>query len=161
VEAGDGGESEGRKRKAEGGKQKADGFLQRPSEEAALTRPNHLGRRRGGMAFESAGRELERLFIAWPKLPEKSKAAILVLAGVRDVPGPGPRTTYRRVLKGETPDWLAVALNLLKDSKGYMSDREIARRVGVSHTLLCRHPDYQRAKRVFVQPVRKVVKSRQ
>ena len=113
------------------------------------------------MEYESEGRELERLFIAWPKLSETTKAAILVLAGVRDAPGPGRRTTYRRVQKGETPEWVAVALNLLKDSKGYMSDRKIANRVGVSHTLLGRHPVYQRAKRVYVQPVRKVVKKQQ
>ena len=48
--------AESGRQKAEGGKQKADGFLQRPSGEAALTRPNHLGRRRGGMEYESAGR---------------------------------------------------------------------------------------------------------
>ena len=110
------------------------------------------------MEYESEGREVERLFIAWPKLPKLTKAAILVLAGVRDAPGPGPRTTYRRVIKGETPEWMAVALNLLKDSKGYMSDREIARRVGVSHTLLVRHPGYRRAKRTYVQGLRRVVR---
>ncbi|MCY3022472.1 MAG: hypothetical protein NTW87_26120 [Planctomycetota bacterium] len=113
------------------------------------------------MEYESEGRELERLFIAWPKLPERTRAAILVLAGVREVPGPGRRSTYRRVLKGATPEWMAVALNLLKDSKGYMSDREIAKRVGVSHTTLCRQPLYQWARRIYVQPVRKVVKKKQ
>jgi hypothetical protein len=110
------------------------------------------------MEYESAGRELEWLFIAWPKVPDRTKAAILVLAGVREVPGPGRRTVYRRVRKGETPDWLPLVLNLLKDSQGYMSDREIARRAGVSHTTLCRHPVYKWAKRVYAQQVRKVVR---
>ncbi|MCY3019608.1 MAG: hypothetical protein NTW87_11340 [Planctomycetota bacterium] len=44
------------------------------------------------MEYESEGRELERLFIAWPKLSEKTKALILVAAGVREAPGPGRRT---------------------------------------------------------------------
>ena len=110
------------------------------------------------MEYENAGRELERLFIAWPKVPDRTKAAILVLAGVREVPGPGRRTVYRRVLNGETPEWLPLVLNLLKVSKGYMSDREIARRAGMSHTLLCRHPVYRWAKRVYTQQVRKVVR---
>ena len=59
------------------------------------------------MEYESEGRELERLFIAWRKLPEKTKGAILVLAGVRETPGPGPQT-LRHVRKGETPDWLVT-----------------------------------------------------
>jgi hypothetical protein len=113
------------------------------------------------MKYESAGRELERLFIAWPKLNEVTKAAILVLAGVRQPPGPGRKSTYRRVRKGDTPEWMAVALNLLKDSNGYLPDREIARRLGVSHTLLVRHPMYKHARRVFLEPVRKVVKMQQ
>jgi hypothetical protein len=112
------------------------------------------------MEYESAGRELERLFIAWPKLPEKTKGAILVLAGVREVPGPGRRTVYRRVLKGQTPDWLAVALNLLKDSKGHISDREIAKRVGVATSTLTRNAVYRRAKRTYAQKLRAVVRGR-
>ena len=111
-----------------------------------------------GMDYESEGRELQRLFIAWRKLPEKTKAVILVLAGVRETPGPGPKTVYRPAQKGATPEWVAVALNLLKDSEGCMSDREIARRVGVSHTILGRQPVYQRAKRTYLQPIRRVVR---
>ena len=109
------------------------------------------------MEYESEGRELERLFIAWPKLPEKTKGAILVLAGVRETPGPGPRT-LRRVKKGETPDWLVTALNLLKDSRGYVPDREIARRLRVAPSTLSRHAGYQEAKRVYLQELRRVVR---
>ena len=112
------------------------------------------------MEYESEGRELERLFIAWRKLPEKTKGAILVLAGVRETPGPGPQT-LRHVKKGETPDWLVTALNWLKDSRGYVSDRELARRLRVSPSTLSRHAGYQRAKRTYLQPTRRVVRRAQ
>jgi hypothetical protein len=77
---------------------------------------------------------------------------------VREVPGPGPKTTYHRVVKGEMPSWLPVALNLLKDSKRHLSDREIAKRVGVATSTLSRNPAYRRAKRTFAQSLRAVVR---
>jgi hypothetical protein len=56
---------------------------------------------------------------------------------------------------------MPVALNLLRDSNGYLPDREIARRLGVAHSTLCRQPMYKHARRVFIEPARKVVKKQQ
>jgi len=85
------------------------------------------------MRYDSEGHELQRLFANWPKLSERAKSLILVLAEVRAAPGPGPRRKIKRPEKGETPEWLLVALNILKDSQGQLSDREIAERLDVSH----------------------------
>ena len=59
------------------------------------------------------------------------------------------------------PDWLLTALNLLRDGNGYLSDREMAKRVGVAPSTLSRHPVYQRAKRTYLQPIRRVVRRAQ
>jgi hypothetical protein len=39
-----------------------------------------------------------------------------------------------------------------------MTNREIARRVGVSHALLTRNEVFRRARRTYFEPVRKVVR---
>jgi hypothetical protein len=51
---------------------------------------------------------------------------------------------YNKAQKGDAPEWLPLALTLLRDGGNCISDRG-ARRVGVSHTLLVRHPTYRRA----------------
>ncbi|HEY3322179.1 MAG TPA: hypothetical protein VGP72_17075 [Planctomycetota bacterium] len=103
--------------------------------------------------------ELARLNEVWEKLPKRVRAAVLVLAGVREAPaGEARRERHKRARKGEPPDWLALALNLLRDGGVYMTNREIARRVGVSHALLTRNEVFRRARRTYFEPVRKVVR---
>jgi hypothetical protein len=105
--------------------------------------------------------ELNQFLKAWPKMARRTQEAILVLAGVMkarhaerswDVP---PRTK-----PGEVPNWYLLALNLLKDSDGYCSDREIARRLGISNSTLVRHPGYQHARATYLQKTRRVVKAK-
>src|SRR4051812_44402698 len=92
--------------------------------------------------------EFEQLRRVWPSLSPRWRAAILVLAGIRKAPEPTPeRRQYSRTAKGDTPAWLLPALNLLKDTGGNLPDREIARRMGISHTLLSRNQTYQNAKK--------------
>ncbi|HEY3318990.1 MAG TPA: hypothetical protein VGP72_00740 [Planctomycetota bacterium] len=62
--------------------------------------------------------ELFRLIEVWERLPKRVRAAVLVLAGVREAPaaeapaGEARRERHKRARKGEPP---ALALNLLRD----------------------------------------------
>lgn len=110
------------------------------------------------MAYDTEGHELQRLFANWGKLSERAKSAILILAEVRPPAGPGPFRKIVKPRKGESPGWLIIALNILRDSSGQLSDREIAERLAVSHSTLSRSPEYQRAKQAYFQEVRRVVR---
>jgi hypothetical protein len=110
------------------------------------------------MAYDSEGHELQRLFANWGKLSERAKSIILIAAEVRQPSGPGPFRKILKPRKGESPAWLITALTILRDSSGQLSDREIAERLGVSHSTLSRSPEYQRAKQAFFQEVRRVVR---
>ena len=97
--------------------------------------------------------ELEQLKRVWSRLTPRWRAAILVLAGIRKAPEAKPeRRQFERTAKGETPAWLLPALNLLKDTGGNLPDREIARRMGISHALLSRNQTYQNAKKAYFVP---------
>ena len=102
--------------------------------------------------LEKLPAELRRLNETWHTLPRHVQEGILVLARVRPIPSGKELASNRRPTEGETPEWLLMALNILKDSSGYLSDREIARRVGVNHTTLCRNEVYKNAKRTYLQP---------
>ena len=97
--------------------------------------------------------ELRRLNEKWQTLPRHVQQGILILARVRPVPSATPLAERRpQAAPGETPEWLLMALNILKDSKGFLSDREISRRVGINHSTLCRNEAYKNAKRTYLQP---------
>lgn len=102
--------------------------------------------------------ELMQLVEGWEKLPVRIRGTILVLAGIRDSVDRRGVVKRERTKKGETPGWLVLALNILRDSGRYLSDREIARRVGVSQSQLSRSRRYQHARETYLQPVRKVVR---
>lgn len=104
--------------------------------------------RGGGVKLDLEFEELER---RWDKLTPRERAAILVIAGIWD----GIATTYtwtkgKRARKKESPVWLATALNILRDGGMAISNREIARRVGVSHSTLMRNETFRNARKTFV-----------
>ena len=103
-------------------------------------------------------REWGELARVWTKLPPRVRDGILVLAGIRNVQQEAGGQPRQRTRPGETPGWLVLALNVLRDSEGYLSDREIAERAGVAPSTLSRHEGYQRAKRTYMQSVRTVVR---
>lgn len=96
--------------------------------------------------LDGTGEELQQLNAVWGKLRRRTREGILVLAGVRHLPRKKILATWKKK-RGETPDWLVSALNLLKDSQGYMTDREIARRLGIANSTLVRSPAYKHARR--------------
>ncbi|HYG76383.1 MAG TPA: HTH domain-containing protein [Planctomycetota bacterium] len=102
--------------------------------------------------------ELERVIEAWEKLTPRVRDAILVLAGVVKVVPYGTLPHSKRTVRGETPSWLLNALTMLKDSKGYLSDREIAKRLGVSSSTLSRNSEYRHARKTYLQPIKTVVR---
>ena len=110
-------------------------------------------------SYQRRQKEVEALAKVWPRLAARKRAIILITAGVWETPNPYERAAHRQAKKGETPAWLIPALNLLRDSGGQLSDREIARRVGVSHSTLVRNKTYMRARESmpFVPRPRKVV----
>jgi hypothetical protein len=75
----------------------------------------------------------------------------LILTRVRPVPNGNSNATVWHSKPGADPEWLAMALNILKDSSGYLTDREIAKRVGVSPSTLCNQA-YKNAKQTYLQP---------
>src|SRR5437762_8442343 len=103
-------------------------------------------------------KELRRLNENWESLPQLSKDLILIIGRVRKISHASVNGKVRLEetawlkKRGKNPQWLSMALNILKDSKGYLSDREIARRVGVSHSTLCRNEIYRNARKTYVQP---------
>ena len=86
----------------------------------------------------------------------RERDTILVLAGVIALPR-DPHGSHRTP-HGATPDWLPVALNILKDSTGQLSDREISERIGVAHSTLVRNTAYMHAKHVYFQEIRNIVR---
>lgn len=50
---------------------------------------------------------------------------------------------------GQTPQWFPLALTILNDSNGGISDAEIARRCGVSPSLLSKRPEWKQARQLF------------
>jgi len=91
--------------------------------------------------------QVRKLLKVWPKLSRRERDGILVLAGV--IALPRDRHGSHRTPHGATPDWLPVALNILKDSTGQLSDREISKKLGISNSSLSRNETYRRAKRTY------------
>jgi hypothetical protein len=97
--------------------------------------------------YQQREKELEALAKVWERITPRARAIILITAGVWDAPRPYARKTRsKRTRKGETPPWLLPAINLLRDTGGQLSDREIARRIGVAHSSLVRNETYLRAR---------------
>src|SRR4051812_27833416 len=95
-------------------------------------------------------KELELLSEVWPRLSPQMRAGILVTAGVLPVPEQNTeRRQFPPTKKGETPAWLLPAMNILKDSNGRLSDREIARRLGISSSTMTRNETYLRAREAY------------
>ena len=110
--------------------------------------------------YQRREKELEELSKVWEGLSPWTRAVILITAGVWKAPNPyAVKLRFQRAKKGETPVWLLPAMNLLRDTGGQMPDREIARRVGVSHSTLTRNETYMRARQTnqHVAKPRKVV----
>lgn len=104
-------------------------------------------------------KDLQRLNENWHTLPRRAQEAILILGRVRPISRASTPASPRRPKRGEMPEWLITALNILKDAKGYMPDSEIARRVGVNQSTLCRNETYVNAKRSYLQPYLTIGKS--
>lgn len=109
------------------------------------------------MGIDNEGHELMRLFANWRRLPDRAKAAILVLAEVREAPGAGPQRKIKRRRSGESPVWLITALTILKDTEGRITDRAMAKRLDVSTSSISRCEAYQHAKKTYFKPSRKLV----
>jgi hypothetical protein len=110
--------------------------------------------------YQRREKELDALAKVWDRLSARKRAIVMITAGVWDAPNPyGPKPRQQRPKKGETPAHLLPALNLLKESAGQLSDREIARRVGVANSTLVRNETYMRARQSYrkVSKPRKVV----
>ena len=112
-----------------------------------------------GLAFKfgagfrlSKDEDLQRLIENWHSLPHRTREAILILGHVRTVSRKGTKANTWPVKRGETPEWLATAVNILKDSGRYLTDREIAEKVGVNPSTLCRNETYVNAKKTYLQP---------
>lgn len=111
-------------------------------------------------SYQRREKELEALAKVWERLTPRARAIILITAGVWDAPSPyAPKPRHPRAKKGEMPPWLLPAMNLLKDADGQLSDRQIARRIGVAHSTLIRNETYMRARQTSrqVSKPRKVV----
>ena len=100
--------------------------------------------------------QVRKLLKVWPKLSRRERDGILVLAGVITLPR-DPHGSHRTP-RGATPEWLPVALNILKDSTGQLSDREISKKLGISNSSLSRNETYRRAKRTYATETRKIVR---
>lgn len=98
--------------------------------------------------------ELRRLNEKWDMLPKHVQEAVLILTRVRPVPSANSNghANVWHSKPGQDPEWLAMALNILKDSKGYLTDTEIAKRIGVHRSTLCRSETYRNAKQTYLQP---------
>jgi len=104
--------------------------------------------------------DLEQLVRKWEFLPRRTRESILMVAGLRKLPNVKNLASNWLRARGSTPDWLVNALTLLKDSKGYMPDREISRRLGVANSTLVRSRAYQHARKTYLQELKKIVKKR-
>ena len=65
--------------------------------------------------------ELRRLNERWDSLPKHVQEAVLILTRVRPVPSAKSNAIAWHAKKGSDPEWLAMALNILKDSRGFMT----------------------------------------
>jgi hypothetical protein len=107
---------------------------------------------------EKIPEDLRRLIKNWDSLPLHVQDGILILGRVRRISRVkkkgyvGTEAATQRQKKGAPPEWLPMALNLLKDSTGYLTDREISLRIGVHPSTLCRNEAYISAKRTYLQP---------
>ena len=106
--------------------------------------------------YDDEDEQLNELNKVWPKLSRRQRDIILLAAGLIAIPH--KRRPLRPTARGETPHWLALALNILKDSTGQLSDREIAERIGVAHSTLVRNTAYMHAKHVYFQEIRNIVR---
>ena len=97
-------------------------------------------------------KHVKRLCENWDSLPGYIQDAILILGRVRRISAGDTAEIVWRRRKGENPEWLLAALNILKDSSRYLTDREIAGKVGVNRSTLCRNEAYRNAKRTYLQP---------
>jgi len=103
--------------------------------------------------------EFRSLGQRWHKLSNRTRSAILVMAGIYRVPRDA--RPVRRTPTGEQPHWLPTALLILKDANAQISDRKLARRLGIAQSTLARNPTFQQARKSYAQSVRKVVGKRQ
>ena len=94
--------------------------------------------------------ELRRMIEKWHTVPLFIQNAVLDLCRVRR-PSSAKGNVWRRK-KGEEPEWFPDVLQILKESRGYLTDTEIARRVGLNPSTLCRCEAYQNAKKTYLQP---------
>ncbi|HYG75233.1 MAG TPA: hypothetical protein VEK08_09550 [Planctomycetota bacterium] len=104
-------------------------------------------------------KDLQRLNEKWHTLPRHIQEVILMLARVRKIPRTRTKADTWPQKPRETPEWLLTAITILKDSKGYITDREIAKRVGVSPSTLSRNEAYGKAKRTYLQPYQTIGRS--
>jgi hypothetical protein len=99
--------------------------------------------------------QYEALGIVWERLTPRVRGAIMVMAGV--VKAPTDRRIILRTRRGETPQWLPTALTILKDARADISDRALAKRLGVATSTLTRNPMYLRAKKTYMIEIYKPV----
>ena len=111
-----------------------------------------LGKLNSVPQLERLPQNLQRLIENWDSLPQYVQDAILILGRVRRNSGDESKASIWLQKRGETPEWLLSALTILKDSGRYLTDTEIAKRVGVNPSTLCRNESYKNAKRAYLQP---------
>jgi hypothetical protein len=126
----------------------------------AMAKPNWQKLLRSGPPVFERGyearlsKDLRQFLENWPTLPHRDQELILILARVRKIPHGNVKSKASKTAQqkhGETREWLLTAIAKFKDSNGYMTDREIARHVGVSPTTLSRNAAYKHAKRTFLK----------
>lgn len=99
--------------------------------------------------------QLDALKKVWPRLSVRARGTIMVAAGIVKIPADAQ--VILRTKKGEPSHWLPVALNILKDAEADISDRAMAKRVGVATSTLTRNELYQHAKKTYMIEVYKPV----
>ena len=101
-------------------------------------------------SYQRREKELEAVKKVWDRVSARKRAIVLIELGVWDAPNPyAPKPRQQRSKKGETPSFLLPAMNLLKESDGQLSDRQIADRVGVANSTLVRNETYMRARQAY------------
>jgi hypothetical protein len=90
-----------------------------------------LGKFKNLPQLDHLPKELQQLNENWHTLSRRDQEVILIVGRVRPLPPASAKARNRPAKRGGIPEWLLTALNILKDSTRYLSDSEIARRVGV------------------------------